>query len=70
MAKFNVRETNNPNYGDYQFNACFEIARRISVEQNKKTTPREVAKEILLELKQIPLVEKVIFHFKILFNVV
>jgi arginyl-tRNA synthetase len=56
-----VRETNNPKYGDYQFDPCIQISRRLVGETNQKITPQEVAKNIAANLEQIPLVEKVRF---------
>lgn len=56
--KPNVKETSNPKYGDYQFDASTQISRQLS--SDKKVTPQQVAKAIIEHLEKIPFVEKVI----------
>lgn len=56
--KVNIKETNNPKFGDYQFDACIQISRRLSAIKNK-ISPQEVAQKILENLEKIDFVEKV-----------
>ena len=60
----NIKETFNPKYGDYQFDSCFQIARHLTTEKNLKTSPKDIATEIIINLEMIPLVEKVKKNFK------
>jgi arginyl-tRNA synthetase len=56
--KVNIKETNIPKFGDYQFDACIQISRRLSGQQCK-ISPQEVAQKILDSLEKIDFVEKV-----------
>lgn len=55
--KVNIKETNNPRHGDYQFDACMQISRQITTDE-RIVTSQEVAKKIMEHLDKIPLVEK------------
>ncbi|CAK5008889.1 unnamed protein product [Meloidogyne enterolobii] len=54
----NIKETFNPKYGDYQFDSCFQISRHLITEKKMKTSPKDIAAEIIINLEMIPLVEK------------
>uniref|UniRef100_A0A1I8BR92 Arginyl-tRNA synthetase n=1 Tax=Meloidogyne hapla TaxID=6305 RepID=A0A1I8BR92_MELHA len=54
----NIKETFNPKYGDYQFDACFQISRHLITEKKSRASPKDIATEIIINLEKIPLVEK------------
>uniref|UniRef100_A0A1I8B2K8 arginine--tRNA ligase n=1 Tax=Meloidogyne hapla TaxID=6305 RepID=A0A1I8B2K8_MELHA len=54
----NIKETFNPKYGDYQFDACFQISRHLITEKKARASPKDIATEIIINLEKIPLVEK------------
>lgn len=52
-----VTTSSNPKFGDYQCNSAMPLAQQLS-NSGTKITPRDVAKEIMSNLKTTPIVEK------------
>ncbi|KAL7077705.1 hypothetical protein ACQ4LE_003238 [Meloidogyne hapla] len=53
----NIKETFNPKYGDYQFDACFQISRHLITEKKARASPKDIATEIIINLEKNLLAE-------------
>lgn len=68
-TKIYVKETNNPKFGDYQFDLCFQLSRQLATKSNIKVPVGEIVENILNKLERIPLVEKVFGSFYLIIHI-